>query len=199
VISGLESPSRGSLLLESRELIGSSVEEMVRQGISLVPEGRQIFAQQTVLANLRLGAYLRLRKLRKEDISADLGFVFRTFPILNQRKEQIAGTLSGGEQQMLAMGRGLMANPKLLLLDEPSTGLAPLVVEEIFKILRSLNEGGLSILLVEQNTRVALDVAKRGYLLQTGQIVLQGNARDLLHQKEVEEIYLGERLKKRGE
>jgi branched-chain amino acid transport system ATP-binding protein len=199
VISGLESPSRGSILLESRELIGRSVEEMVRQGISLVPEGRQIFAQQTVLANLRLGAYLRLRKLRKEDISADLGFVFRTFPILNQRKQQIAGTLSGGEQQMLAMGRGLMANPKLLLLDEPSTGLAPLVVEEIFKILRSLNEGGLSILLVEQNTRVALDVAKRGYLLQTGQIVLQGSARDLLHQKEVEEIYLGERLKKRGE
>jgi len=199
VISGLESPSRGSILLESRELIGSSVEEMVRQGISLVPEGRQIFAQQTVLANLRLGAYLRLRKLRKEDISADLGFVFRTFPILNQRKEQIAGTLSGGEQQMLAMGRGLMANPKLLLLDEPSTGLAPLVVEEIFKILRSLNEGGLSILLVEQNTRVALDVAKRGYLLQTGQIVLQGSAPDLLHQKEVEKIYLGERLKKRGE
>lgn len=164
---------------------------MVRQGISLVPEGRQIFAQQTVLANLRLGAYLRLRKIRPEDISADLEFVFRTFPILNRRKEQIAGTLSGGEQQMLAIGRGLMANPRLLLLDEPSTGLAPLVVEEIFKILRSLNEGGLSILLVEQNTRVALDVARRGYLLQTGQIVLQGNARDLLHQKEVEEIYLG--------
>ena len=164
---------------------------IVRRGISLVPEGRQIFAPMSVLDNLKLGAYTRYRRKEHRQIEQDLAEILSLFPILGERAAQPAGTLSGGEQQMLAIGRALMARPRLLALDEPSMGLAPLMVDKILEILVQLKADGLTILLVEQNAQAALRIADRGYVLETGKVVLQGTGLDLLSDVEVKRAYLG--------
>lgn len=190
-IAGLIVPWQGELLLQDRPLAGRKPPEIVAAGIGLVPEGRWLFPPMSVLDNLRLGAYLRLRRGDKEAVREDLDRVFELFPILAERRKQPAGSLSGGEQQMLAIARALMSRPKLLLLDEPSTGLAPLLVEKIFETLVQLNGEGITFLVVEQNARVALAVARRGYVLETGRMVLQGRAQELLEDQEVKRAYLG--------
>ncbi len=190
-VSGLLPQWTGEILFEGNPLRGKKPPDIVALGIGLVPEGRWIFPPMTVSDNLRLGAYLRLKKGDREGVSQDLERVFDLFPILFERREQPAGTLSGGEQQMLAIGRALMTRPKLMMLDEPSTGLAPLLVEKIFETIRRLREEGITFLLVEQNAQGALSLADRGYVLETGQMVLQGSARDLLEDQEVKRAYLG--------
>ncbi|GFN23122.1 ABC transporter ATP-binding protein [Thermanaeromonas sp. C210] len=187
-ISALIQPRSGEILFEGRPLHRLSPQEVVKMGISHVPEGRRIFANLTVLENLELGAYLR--RERREVVSA-LEEVWRHFPRLKERQKQLAGTLSGGEQQMLAIGRALMMRPRLLLLDEPSMGLAPLLVKEIFSIIQEINRSGTTILLVEQNVHTALQVAHRGYVLETGRIVLSGTAEELSGSEEVKKAYLG--------
>jgi branched-chain amino acid transport system ATP-binding protein len=182
----------GQIVFDGRPITGLTPEAIVALGISQVPEGRQLFAAMTVSENLDLGAYLRHRRHSKEEIRRDLERVFDLFPRLRDRLSQQAGTLSGGEQQMLAIGRALMARPRLLLMDEPSLGLAPKVVEDILAtLLRLRREGGLTILLVEQNARAALKVADRGYVLETGRIILSGPAADLLQDRQVTRAYLG--------
>jgi branched-chain amino acid transport system ATP-binding protein len=181
----------GEILFAGRSLTGLAPEEIVGLGISQVPEGRQLFAPMTVAENLELGAYRRQRRGAREAIQADLERVFTLFPRLKDRLQQQAGTMSGGEQQMLAIGRALMARPRLLLLDEPSLGLAPLVVEDILATLGVLRSEGVTILLVEQNARAALKVADRAYVLETGRIILGGAARDLLSDRQVTRAYLG--------
>ncbi|MGQ9458605.1 MAG: ABC transporter ATP-binding protein [Anaerolineae bacterium] len=187
-ISGLLRPRRGRILFKGEDITVVPPSEIVRRGIVQVPEGRKIFAPLTVLENLEMGAFTRKDK---EGIRASMERVFRSFPRLQERLGQLGGTLSGGEQQMLAMGRGLMAQPTLLLLDEPSMGLAPILVEEIFRIIREINQQGTSILLVEQNAHMALSVAHRGYVLETGRIVLEGTAKELRDNPEVKAAYLG--------
>ena len=187
-VSGLVRPSRGRLLFMGKEISTVQPHNVVKLGISHVPEGRIIFANLTVMDNLELGAYVR--KDRAE-IGRDLEKVFKLFPRLKDRMKQNAGTLSGGEQQMLAMGRGLMSNPKLLLLDEPSLGLAPLLVKDIFRTICEIRERGTTILLVEQNARMALSIADEGYVLETGRVVLQDAAKSLLHNEQVQKAYLG--------
>ncbi len=182
---------QGEILFSGRSLTGLAPEEIVGLGISQVPEGRQLFAPMTVAENLELGAYRRRRRGAREAIQADLERVFTLFPRLQDRLQQQAGTMSGGEQQMLAIGRALMARPRLLLLDEPSLGLAPLVVEDILATLGVLRGEGVTILLVEQNARAALKVADRAYVLETGRIILGGAARDLLSDRQVTRAYLG--------
>ncbi|MEW6387952.1 MAG: ABC transporter ATP-binding protein [Thermodesulfobacteriota bacterium] len=181
----------GEISFLGRALDGIAPEELVALGISQVPEGRQLFAPMTVAENLELGAYRRYRRDSQADIRADLKWVYRLFPILEERQGQKAGTLSGGEQQMLAMGRALMARPRLLLLDEPSLGLAPMMVETILSTLGHLQEEGVTILLVEQNARAALKVAQRAYVLETGRIILSSAAGDLLQDRQVTRAYLG--------
>ncbi|MFA5109988.1 MAG: ABC transporter ATP-binding protein [Desulfobaccales bacterium] len=181
----------GDLEFAGRSLKGLAPEEIVGRGISQAPEGRQLFAPMTVAENLELGAYRRYRRDSRAAIQADLERVFELFPRLKDRLEQKAGTMSGGEQQMLAIGRALMAKPKLLLLDEPSLGLAPLVVEDILATLARLRQEGVTILLVEQNARAALKVADRAYVLETGRIMLSGAAADLLQDRQVTRAYLG--------
>jgi len=181
----------GEILFSGRSLTGLAPEEIVGLGISQVPEGRQLFAPMTVAENLELGAYRRRRRGAREAIQADLERVFTLFPRLQDRLQQQAGTMSGGEQQMLAIGRALMARPRLLLLDEPSLGLAPRVVEDILATLGVLRGEGVTILLVEQNARAALKVADRAYVLETGRIILGGAARDLLSDRQVTRAYLG--------
>jgi branched-chain amino acid transport system ATP-binding protein len=181
----------GEILFSGRSLIGLPPEEIVGLGVSQVPEGRQLFAPMTVAENLELGAYRRHRRGAREAIRADLERVYQLFPHLKDRLQQPAGTMSGGEQQMLAIGRALMARPRLLLLDEPSLGLAPLVVEDILTTLAVLRHEGVTILLVEQNARAALKVADRAYVLETGRIILGGAARDLLSDRQVTRAYLG--------
>jgi branched-chain amino acid transport system ATP-binding protein len=181
----------GEIIFQGRPLAGLAPEEIVALGISQVPEGRQLFAPMTVAENLELGAYRRSRRDSKAAITEDLERVFQLFPRLQERLGQRAGTLSGGEQQMLAIGRALMARPQLLLLDEPSLGLAPLVVEDILATLGRLRAEGLTVLLVEQNARAALKVADRGYVLETGHIILSGTAADLLQDRQVTRAYLG--------
>jgi branched-chain amino acid transport system ATP-binding protein len=181
----------GEILFSGRSLIGLAPEEIVGLGVSQVPEGRQLFAPMTVAENLELGAYRRRRRGAREAIQADLERVYQLFPHLQDRLQQPAGTMSGGEQQMLAIGRALMARPRLLLLDEPSLGLAPLVVEDILATLAVLRNEGVTILLVEQNARAALKVADRAYVLETGRIILGGAARDLLSDRQVTRAYLG--------
>ncbi len=190
-ISGMLPGWSGEILFREKPLSGLEPPAIVRGGISLVPEGRHIFGPMSVLDNLKMGAYTVYRKQRREAVSGDMEMVMELFPILRERSGQPAGTLSGGEQQMLAIGRALMSRPKLLLLDEPSMGLAPLLVEKILNTLTTLKNQGLTILLVEQNAQAALGIADRGYVLETGRMVLQGPAADLLEDEEVKRAYLG--------
>jgi branched-chain amino acid transport system ATP-binding protein len=188
-ISGLLRPIEGDILFDEKSITRTPAERIVKMGISQVPEGRQIFTKLTVMENLEMGAYTRRDK---EGIQESLERVFASFPRLKERSKQLGGTLSGGEQQMLAMGRGLMSTPRLLLLDEPSMGLAPILVDEIFDIIARINAQGTSILLVEQNAAMALSVANRGYVLETGHVVLQGEAAGLLENPQVQSAYLGQ-------
>jgi len=191
VISGIHPPSKGRLIFGGQNIAGFQAEQILRLGVGQVPEGRQIFAPLSVLDNLLLGAYVRFKGKEKKEVWKDLEGIFGLFPILKERKAQRAGTLSGGEQQMVAIGRTLMSRPKLLLLDEPSMGLAPKVVGDIFRAIRTLPTRGTTILLVEQNAKAALRIAERGYVMETGRIILEGETSDLLHNKEVQRAYLG--------
>ena len=187
-ISGLLKPKSGEITFEGKSIAGSPVQEIVKMSISQVPEGRRVFANMTVLENLELGAYIRTdSKGVKEDIEK----IFDRFPQLTKRRSQLAGTMSGGEQQMLAMGRALMSRPRLLLLDEPSMGLAPLLVKEIFSIIKEINASGTTVLLVEQNAHMALSIAKRAYVLETGRITLSGDAKELAASEAIQKAYLG--------
>ncbi len=190
-ISGVVPIHSGSVIFNGCEITNLPPEKIVGQGVVQVPEGRQLFNPLTVLENLELGAYLRFSKGDKKEIEKDLDSVMELFHILKERKNQKAGTLSGGEQQMLSIGRAIMDRPKLMLLDEPSLGLAPLVVVEIFNVIRKLQKDGTTILLVEQNAKAALKVANRGYVIETGRITLKGEAKALLEDKEVLRAYLG--------
>jgi len=188
-ISGLIPARKGSILFEGEELTKTPAHKIVSMGMAHVPEGRRIFQQLTVLENLKLGAFTRKDK---EEIAKSLRTVYDRFPRLEERKKQIAGTLSGGEQQMLAMGRALMSNPRIILLDEPSMGLSPLLVSSIFDIIKVISEGGTTVLLVEQNAKKALAIADRAYVLETGSIILSGKASDLINNESVKKAYLGE-------
>jgi branched-chain amino acid transport system ATP-binding protein len=188
-ICGMVRPRKGTIDLDGVLITALPAEEIVRHGIALVPEGRQIFSTLSVEDNLVMGAFLHRRDSRQ--VSGDMERMYQRFPILEQRKHQLAGTLSGGEQQMLAISRALMTRPSLLVLDEPSMGLAPLVITEIFKIIQELRGEGRTILLIEQNARAALQIADRGYVLETGKMVLQGDGGTLLEHREVQRAYLG--------
>ncbi len=190
VISGQLKSYDGLISFCGREINGTPSDKVVTLGISHVPEGRRLFGPMSVMDNLQLGAYRR-KRATKTDIQRDLDLVFEIFPQLRERCEQRAGTLSGGEQQMLAIGRGLMARPDMLLLDEPSLGLAPLLVKEIFRVIATLCQQGMTILLVEQNARAALEIADRGYVLERGQVTLSGTAQELLESNKVRRAYLG--------
>ena len=189
-ISGLLHPKSGSVSFLGQGLAHTAPHKVVERGLAQVPEGRRIFLQMTVKENLEMGAYVRMRAGGGR-VAEDLEMVYGLFPRLRERRRQVAGTLSGGEQQMLAMGRALMSRPRLLMLDEPSMGLAPLLVEQIFDIIRNLNEHGSTILLVEQNARMALSIASRGYVLETGKIVTTGTGQELLDSPEIKRAYLG--------
>ena len=191
VISGLRPLSKGRLFFSGQNIAGLPAERVLRLGVGQVPEGRQVFAPLSVLDNLILGAYVRFKGEVKKEVYKDLDSIFEMFPVLRERQKQRAGTLSGGEQQMVAIGRTMMSRPKLLLLDEPSLGLAPLVANGIFQTIRLLRDRGTTILLVEQNAKAALKVADRGYVLETGRIILEGETEDLLNNKEVQRAYLG--------
>lgn len=186
-ISGLIKPQGGEVLFCDESLLTVKPYQIVSKGLAQVPEGRRVFSQMTVKENLQMGAYYR----KDEDVEEDYQQVLTILPRLKERRRQLAGTLSGGEQQMLAIGRALMSKPKMLLLDEPSMGLSPLLVNEIFKIIRDINESGVTVLLVEQNAKMALDIATRAYVLETGRITMQGNAADLANNPEVKKAYLG--------
>ena len=185
-ITGLVKASGGSIQFDGAELLGMDTPDIVAKGITLVPEGRRVFPDMTVIENIKIGAYLR-----SDSLEDDINWVYDLFPRLKERSWQLAGTLSGGEQQMLAMGRALMSRPKLLMLDEPSMGLAPILVEQIFDIIQELNQHGTTILLVEQNAQMALSVAHRGYVLETGKIVTTGSGEELLEDEAVKKAYLG--------
>jgi branched-chain amino acid transport system ATP-binding protein len=187
-LSGLKPPSGGGIIFRGKQINGWKPAAIVKAGIAQVPEGGKIFAKLTVGENLRAGAYLRRDK---DKINADYERVYRHFPILKERTKQIAGTMSGGERQMLAFGRALMNGPKLLVLDEPSLGLSPIMVQTIFKIIRAINREGVTILLVEQNAKKALEVADHAYVIETGQVVLEGPAGDMLDSEEIKKSYLG--------
>ena len=186
--SGLKKPTAGSILLDGEDITGIPAMQRVHMGISHAPEGRRVFSTMTTLENLELGAYHRKDKA---EIAKDLKRVYEHFPILFDRRKQAAGTLSGGEQQMLSIGRAMMSRPKILFLDEPSMGLAPILVQEIFSIIRNINEAGTTILLVEQNASMALQVASRAYVMETGSIVLSGTGEELMQSEEIKKAYLG--------
>ena len=188
-ICGLVPLAAGSIHYQGKSLAGQPVHSMVRQGLVMVPEGRGIFPQLTIEENLYMGAYTRTDK---DGVAQDLEGVFTRFPRLAERRKQTAGTLSGGEQQMLAMGRAILSQPKLLLLDEPTMGLAPIMVDKIFEVIADISQRGVTILLIEQNARLALEVSQRGYVLESGELTLQGPAHDLLHDPKVRAAYLGE-------
>lgn len=193
VISGLLAPSQGEIVFEGKKISGSPPDDIVKMGISHVPEGRRVFSEMTVIENLELGAYSRAGgRHGRRAVRDDLDRVFWLFPGLKGREKQIAGTLSGGEQQMLAMGRALMSRPKLLLMDEPSMGLAPMIVQDIFSIIRDVNKSGTSVLLVEQNAHLALTATTRAYVLETGKVKFHGESKDLLNNEKVRKAYLGE-------
>ena len=185
-IAGLVKAQSGEIILEGENITSYSTDKIVTKGITLVPEGRRVFADMSVKENLKIGAYLR-----KDDIKEDLAWVYDLFPRLKEREWQLAGTLSGGEQQMLAVGRALMAKPKLLMMDEPSLGLAPIIVKGIFDIIKEINKQGVTILLIEQNANMALHTAHTGYVLETGMITLTGNGKDLLVDPAIKKAYLG--------
>jgi len=187
-ISGLLKPKTGQILFEGVNIAGKAAQDIVKLSISQVPEGRRIFANMTVMENLELGAYIRTDS---KGVKEDFASVFARFPKLAERRTQLAGTMSGGEQQMLAMGRALMSRPRLLLLDEPSMGLAPLLVKEIFSIIKEINASGTTVLLVEQNAHMALSIAHRAYVLETGRITLAGDAKELAASEDVRKAYLG--------
>ena len=187
-VSGLLAPKSGAITFLGENIAGTPAHEIVKHGISQVPEGRRIFAEMSVQENLELGAFTRKDK---DGVAKDFDLVYRRFPRLEERRKQQAGTLSGGEQQMLAMGRALMSRPKLLLLDEPSMGLAPLLIKEIFSIIEDINREGTTVLLVEQNANMALSIAHRAYVMETGRITLQGAAKDLAASEDVRKAYLG--------
>ena len=188
-VSGLLQPTKGSVNFEGQDITKVPAHKIVSLGMAHVPEGRRVFAQLTVLENLKLGAYTRKDKNEMEET---LKMIYKRFPRLEERKNQIAGTLSGGEQQMLAMGRALMSHPKIILMDEPSMGLSPIFVEEVFKIIRDISAEGVTVLLVEQNAKKALNIADRAYVLETGNIILQGDAKKLMNDESVKKAYLGE-------
>ncbi len=185
-ITGLVKPTSGKVLFQGEDITGKSTESIVGMGITMTPEGRRIFPNLTVLENIKVGAYLR-----KDDLKKDIEWVYSLFPRLEERSWQMAGTLSGGEQQMLCVARALMSRPKLLMMDEPSLGLAPLVVADIFSIIRKINEAGVTILLVEQNANLALQTADTGYVIETGAITLTGPGKELLNNEAVKKAYLG--------
>jgi branched-chain amino acid transport system ATP-binding protein len=191
-ISGILRPVSGDIIFEGESLKNESPHNIVNKGICQVPEGRRIFPRLTVLENLEMGAYSVNFKYQISNFKNNIEKVFSLFPVLKERTKQPGGTLSGGEQQMLAIGRALMANPKLLLLDEPSLGLAPIMVSKIFRTIKEINEEGVTILLVEQNAKAALRLSHRGYVLENGTIKLQGSGEDLLHNEDVKKAYLGE-------
>ena len=186
-VSGLLKSTTGSVVFNNQDLMHIPAHKIVSHGLAQVPEGRRVFLQMSVMENLELGAYTQ----PKSTIDKNLEIVFEHFPRLKERRTQVAGTLSGGEQQMLAMGRAMMSNPTLLMLDEPSMGLAPILVDEIFKIIEDLNKAGVTILLVEQNAQMALSIANRGYVLETGKVVMTADAKDLLNDDSVRKAYLG--------
>ena len=189
-IAGIVKAKSGEVLFEGENILGLSPDQIVKRGVTLVPEGRRVFPNLTVAENLHVGAYLR-----KDDIKPDLAYVYELFPRLKERSWQFAGTLSGGEQQMLAVGRAMMARPKLIMMDEPSLGLAPLIVQGIFDIIRTINKAGITVLLIEQNANMALKVADYAYVMQTGEITLSGTGAELLENEEVKEAYLGKQRK----
>lgn len=188
-ISGLLAPKEGSVIFEGKDIVKIPGHKIVSMGMAHVPEGRRVFAQMSVLQNLKMGAYTRKDK---EEIAQTLKTVFERFPRLEERQSQMAGTLSGGEQQMLAMGRALMSHPKIILMDEPSMGLSPIFVNEIFDIIEKVSKSGTTVLLVEQNAKKALSIADRAYVLETGNIALEGKASDLLNNDAIKKAYLGE-------
>ena len=188
-ITGLIAPKKGQIVFEGQNITSTPAHKIVSMGMAHVPEGRRVFAQLTVLENLKMGAFTRKDK---DEVEESLIRVYKRFPRLEERKNQMAGTLSGGEQQMLAMGRALMSHPKIILMDEPSMGLSPIFVNEIFDIIREVSEGGTTVLLVEQNAKKALSIADRAYVLETGKIVLDGKAEELLNDDSVKKAYLGE-------
>ncbi len=187
-ICGINKPTKGGITFFSRTINGLLPHKIVEEGISLVPEGRRVFPRLTVYENLQMGAFVRSDKMGIEE---DMEGIYKNFPILKERNKQLAGTLSGGEQQMLAIARALMSRPRLLLLDEPSLGLAPIMVEKIFKIIKEINKNGTTILLVEQNAALALEIADYGYVMETGRIVMEDKAEKLLKNKKIKEVYLG--------
>ena len=188
-ISGLLRSKTGSIVFDGKDISKISADKIVTLGMAHVPEGRRVFANMSVLQNLKMGAFTRKDKA---EIEETLKVVFKRFPRLEERQNQLAGTLSGGEQQMLAMGRALMSKPKIILMDEPSMGLSPIFVNEIFDIIKSVSESGTTVLLVEQNAKKALSIADRAYVLETGTVIMEGNADDLLHDEAVQKAYLGE-------
>lgn len=193
-ISGLIKSRSGEILFEKQDISRISPEKTVFLGCSLVPEGRQVFATMTVKENLLLGGYVLFRKQHKDVVKKELERIYDIFPILRERERQLAGTLSGGEQQMLAIGRALMTRPKLIMMDEPSMGLAPIIVKNIFTVIKKIREDGNTVLLVEQNAKAALGIADRGYVLETGRIIVQGPSEDLLSNRDVQRAYLGRDL-----
>ncbi|MBC8318556.1 MAG: ABC transporter ATP-binding protein [Desulfobulbaceae bacterium] len=195
-IAGMIKATAGEISLYNQNIIRTNPESIVAAGCSLVPEGRQMFSTLSVKENLVLGGYVQRKQ--KVDQKEELQKIYDIFPVLKEREDQLAGTLSGGEQQMLAMGRALMAHPKLIMMDEPSTGLAPLIVKDIFAIINRLRDAGNTVLLVEQNAKAALAIADRGYVLETGKIILQGPAEDLLNNQDVQRAYLGRDVSTEG-
>ena len=188
-ITGLLSPKKGSVLFEGQDITKVPAHKIVSLGMAHVPEGRRVFAELSVYQNLKMGAYTRKAK---DEIAKTLEMVYKRFPRLEERKNQLAGTLSGGEQQMLAMGRALMSHPKIIVMDEPSMGLSPILVNEIFDIIKEVSAGGTTVLLVEQNAKKALSIADRAYVLETGKIVLEGDAKELMNDDSIKKAYLGE-------
>ena len=191
-IAGIVKPKNASIKFMGEEIVGKTPDYIVSKGITLVPEGRRVFSNLTVAENLKIGAYL---KKDKAQIKEDMEYVYSLFPRLKEREWQLAGTLSGGEQQMLAVGRALMSHPKLIMMDEPSLGLAPLIVRDIFEIIKTINKEGITVLLIEQNANMALKVADKGYVMETGIIKMEGTGAELLANEEIKEAYLGKQKK----